>query len=311
MKRVRLFVVVYLLLLLLPLSALAEYTAYVCNPNPADRLHLRAQPNAGSLSLGKYYNGTAVTVLSSNENGWLEVLVGDSNKALHGYMKEEYLSANKPADARPQYASVNSFHLYSSQSKTGKYKTFGPGELVSLLGFRDNCWHVMIHLENGKKATGFVFEDTCALVSLTSDKIKAYISIPDPADRLHLRKGATQYSESLGKYYNGTFCTLKGFSADGGWLKVNLYGRIGYMNRSFLTIEGKVNHTRYSIPEIRVKASDSVLYQHYPVYNCESTSLVQETRLAVLGLIGASWLHVQLDDGRTGYIQTHETTFSR
>ena len=37
--------------------------AYVNNPNPTDRLNLRTKPSAQSVSLGKYYNGTWVTVL--------------------------------------------------------------------------------------------------------------------------------------------------------------------------------------------------------------------------------------------------------
>ena len=41
--------------------------ATVSNPNPADRLHLRAEPSRDAASLGKYYNGTPVQVLEQQE----------------------------------------------------------------------------------------------------------------------------------------------------------------------------------------------------------------------------------------------------
>ena len=43
----------------------AADSAVVRNPNPQDRLNLRAGPSAAARSLGKYYNGAAVTVLSA------------------------------------------------------------------------------------------------------------------------------------------------------------------------------------------------------------------------------------------------------
>jgi len=41
-------------------TALAGDWLYIANPNPNDRLHLRAEPYDGAKSLGKYYNGAPI-----------------------------------------------------------------------------------------------------------------------------------------------------------------------------------------------------------------------------------------------------------
>ena len=57
------------------------------NPNPNDRLNLREQPDRGSGSLGKYYNGAPVQVLSHGKE-WSHVRVGGTE----GYMMTRYLA---------------------------------------------------------------------------------------------------------------------------------------------------------------------------------------------------------------------------
>ncbi len=71
----------------------AGHYAFVLNPDPADRLHLREEPDRSSRSLGKYYNGTPVTVLSEQED-WAEVTVGGR----HGWMMKEYLDMGRRYD---------------------------------------------------------------------------------------------------------------------------------------------------------------------------------------------------------------------
>lgn len=70
----------------------ASRWATVNNPNPADRLHLRAKPDKGAASLGKYYNGTPVEVLEKGDT-WTQVHVG----GVIGWMKTEYLAFGKDA----------------------------------------------------------------------------------------------------------------------------------------------------------------------------------------------------------------------
>ena len=62
--------------------------AVVNNPDPQDRLHLRAKPSRNATSRGKYYNGTRVALDGDIRNGWVEVCVGMAR----GYMEAKYLT---------------------------------------------------------------------------------------------------------------------------------------------------------------------------------------------------------------------------
>jgi len=61
--------------------------ALVANPNPADRLNLRAQPDKKSTSLGKYYNGAPVRILE-NKGDWARVDI----LGVEGWMMTDYLA---------------------------------------------------------------------------------------------------------------------------------------------------------------------------------------------------------------------------
>ena len=61
--------------------------ALVNNPNPADRLNLRAQPDKKSTSLGKYYSGAPVRILE-NRGEWARVEI----LGVEGWMMTEYLA---------------------------------------------------------------------------------------------------------------------------------------------------------------------------------------------------------------------------
>ena len=70
--------------------------AVVNNPNPADRLHLRAAPDRDAKSLGRFYNRTPVQVVGS-EGEWTEVIIGE--EGLTGWMMTEYLAFGEDMDA--------------------------------------------------------------------------------------------------------------------------------------------------------------------------------------------------------------------
>ena len=65
--------------------------AFVNNPNPEDRLHLRTRASRSSASLGKFYNRTPVQVLS-RDGEWAKVRIGLGEASLEGYMMTEYLA---------------------------------------------------------------------------------------------------------------------------------------------------------------------------------------------------------------------------
>lgn len=71
--------------------------AVVSNPDPADRLHLRASADRASASLGKFYSGTPVQVLA-RDGAWCRVRVGLGESALTGWMMAEYLTFGPEMD---------------------------------------------------------------------------------------------------------------------------------------------------------------------------------------------------------------------
>ena len=89
-----------------------EGWAVVNNPNPADRLHLRTAPDRSAPSLGKFYNGTPVTVHEEDASGkWCRVSIG-TDGGLTGWMMKEYLAFGERMDvierAFPQKTFVDS-----------------------------------------------------------------------------------------------------------------------------------------------------------------------------------------------------------
>lgn len=54
--------------------------AVVNNPDSNDRLNLRTNPSPDAPTLGKYYNGTYLEVLSNEKNGWVKVSIFELQK---------------------------------------------------------------------------------------------------------------------------------------------------------------------------------------------------------------------------------------
>ena len=313
MKRLLSFLTATLLLLcLLPSLALAgDGLLYICNPNPADRLHLRRQPNTGSSSFGKFYNGAPITQVSDSGGDWVKVRVdGTANGlCLEGWMQYRYLSQTKPQNAMPPYvttADVTDFIFIGSGKK------LPAGTPVSLMGVNeaDGLWYLKAYLpgEQGTVACT-VARNHPALLSLKSGGCNVYVSNPDAKDRLHLRKTPAKTGRDMGKYYNGCIGTLLGFSEDGQWLQVKMYGRVGWMQRRYLYIEGQgSNPTYYGIPVVQAAPSGATLYQDEKGSG-KSKPLAAGSEIEVLGVVDRSWLHVRVN-GTTGFMRRSQTTFS-
>ena len=71
--------------------------AVVNNPDPADRLHLRAKASKSGDSLGKFYNGTPVQVLE-RKGDWTRVQIGFGSSACTGWMMTKYLAFGSDMD---------------------------------------------------------------------------------------------------------------------------------------------------------------------------------------------------------------------
>jgi SH3-like domain-containing protein len=111
-----------------------EGWAVVNNPDPADRLHLRAGPETSAESLGKFYNRTPVRVLERRD-GWARVRIGADGR-LEGWMMEKFLAFGSAMDAvasaspnltlREEYAANNPiFASPDMRETTGVYYGYG------------------------------------------------------------------------------------------------------------------------------------------------------------------------------------------
>lgn len=90
--------------------------AIVNNPDPADRLHMRLAPRSDSLSRGRYYNGTVLTVLQLRRDGWAQVDL----RGYKGWMKAEFLQLGQlPGSVTPMHpvAAVKSASAQGSMLK--------------------------------------------------------------------------------------------------------------------------------------------------------------------------------------------------
>ncbi len=90
--------------------------AFVNNPDPTDRLHLRTRASRDSASLGKFYNGTPVQVLA-DDGTWVKVRVGLGEASLEGYMLREYLAFDM--DGRVVECAFPQLSLYQEFKENG------------------------------------------------------------------------------------------------------------------------------------------------------------------------------------------------
>ena len=122
----------------------AGYSAYVNNPDPTDRLNLRAAPSANADSLGKYYNGVEVLVLGDAGNGYWHVQVNCTKTA--GYMDAAYLTtaymdaALRPtAKVRNPNAALTNIRSAPSYTAQVLY-TAENGEGMAVMGVTPDGW---------------------------------------------------------------------------------------------------------------------------------------------------------------------------
>ncbi len=310
MKRLFVLFVFLSALVLFPLIGFAAGDgAVVNNPNPADRLHLRKEPNASSASLGKYYNGTWVTVLEYRDDGWQKVGIGlagwDGGKEVYqrvGYMMTQYLThdfggaAQKVKSAMPEYVFVETEgKLYSQPDKNSEYQALAYGSQVRLMGYTDTWWHVAVIKNNEIYKTGFMLANK----GLGTPSI-GVVNNPNAKDRLNLRTGIDTASTSLGKYYSGVKVQVLAFQADGLWVKVRIGNTEGYMMASYISIGSESGNVKSAIPTVRLTTDKVNLRETASLTGKALGQYALGTSVKVWGVCG-TWLHVEVG-GKSGYM---------
>jgi uncharacterized protein YgiM (DUF1202 family) len=279
--------------------------AVVNNPNPQDRLHLRVEPNTSSASLGKYYNGTPVTIVEYRSDGWVKVVVGypvgPDYADYTGYMLEKYLTstfdgaADRVKSAMPEYTSASSsWNMYKTPSKNAAYDTYGSGENIRLMGFTDTWWHIAVMRDGEIYRTGFVPANSSFRQPQT-----AVVNNPNARDRLQLRTDNNSAAASLGKYYNGVNVQVLSY-AGGDWAKVRIGSTEGYMMTEYLAFGDDANKVKSAIPTVRT-TTDKVNLRETASQNGKVLGkYALGTSVKVWGICG-TWLHVAIGS-KSGYM---------
>lgn len=117
------------------------------NPNPADRLHLRTEDHRSAASLGKYYNGTPVQVITRGDE-WTKVDIC----GVQGYMMTKYLAFGEDmaavAGAAPaMQLRAAQTRLYASPQEDASYEIVTQDPLV--IGILGQTWYHVWYPDTG------------------------------------------------------------------------------------------------------------------------------------------------------------------
>ena len=300
-----------LLLALLASAALASDlpltgTAFVKNPDPTDRLNLRAQPKQDAISLGKYYSNTPVELTGEKKNGYVEVYISP----LHGWMDEKYLAAFEDSSVSLPTTKLlkDGVNLRESPSYDADVlSTWDKGLEVKVLAVRSDGWlHVKVGAVNGfmreelLSGTFSFHKDTSGSQRTGGDF--AVVNNPNPSDRLNLREAPKGDARVLGKYYNGTSVALLEAPKDG-WVRVAIGGTAkGYMQTKYLAMNGEEVASAELHPTIKNSSGTGLNLRETASSSAKSLGLYRNgTQVTVMGIYGG-WAHV-LVDNKIGYMQ--------
>ncbi len=136
--------------------------ALVHNPNPEDRLHLRAKPDKGSHSYGKFYNRTPVRVLERGDT-WTKVQIGRGGAVLTGYMMTKFLAFDETEKERlacafPQKmlreGQPNGVHMHAEPKAAAVTKRMFTQESQDfIIGVSGKDWYIVLRADG---AVGYV-----------------------------------------------------------------------------------------------------------------------------------------------------------
>lgn len=220
-------------------------TAVVHNPNPLDRLHLRAKPKTSSQSLGKYYNGVVVAILEKNSSSdWVKVRIG----TLVGYMQTRYLDIGATPISVP--ATLPSVMISNSAGKglnlreyprlsSKSLGLYGNGTQVLVLGITEQWYHVQIGDECGfvlakgmKPQLQYSYSEDSTTQKTKSKVQKAVVT----GELLMYQYDSENSLEVITTLPTGAVVTVLKIG-DNGWTKVSNGIREGYVYTEHLKFE--------------------------------------------------------------------------
>ena len=290
--------------------------AVVNNPDPSDRLNLRTNPSQDAPTLGKYYNGTHLEVLSNEKDGWVKVSIFD----LEGYMMAEFLvypeqlevGASTVPTVKINNIGGTGLNLRKAQStEASSLGLYSNGSAVRVFGVSETWCHVQT--EDGN--VGFMLRERLSPVpeyqkisnvnggASQTISNSAVVNNPNSIDRLNLRTKPSLEAPSLGKYYSGT--SVEVLSGDqNGWTKVRFHTLEGYMMTKYLVFGQEQFKVGYAMPSVKIDNKKGTGLNLRQEQSTSSPSLGLYKNGSVVCVFGVSqtWCHVKTEDGNIGFM---------
>lgn len=163
-------IVLAVLLCLLACCALADdYGKAVIDGGNGYKVHLRDEPSARSESIGLYFTGTKVTLLSEPDEEWVWVRIGRES----GYVRGCYIKCGEKADhVTPRFwqGTVNATRYarmrYGPSTEYQFLRNVSDGERVTIMGETEENWYYVEYKGNKGfisanliRTSGKVFDD--------------------------------------------------------------------------------------------------------------------------------------------------------
>ncbi len=217
-------------------------------------LNLRQSASTNSTIVAVLLKGTPVTVYSES-NGWAKVTANGQE----GYVSSIYLSSTNPNSISSaatthttKYVSVSSGSLnlrVSTSTSSAVVTKLAKGTEVKVYSENNGWAKVNANGKDGYVNTSYLSvsnpnessntnantnTSTSTSINTSSSSHSAatmkYVNVSSGS--LNLRAGATTESAIIAKLSKGT--TVQVYSESGGWAKVNVNGKDGYVNSSYL-----------------------------------------------------------------------------
>ena len=208
------------LALLVSLAAAADMPengyAYVVS-GTSDRVHLRAAPSTDAASLGLYFTGTRVMLLSPPGGEWTQIAVGSEQ----GWMMSRYLSADPAVaqqyDARRE-GRVVAGSLVNLREAPGtdaaRVTWVENSNRVIILGETADHWYYVRHVG----LAGYIKADYVLTGEITHEPLtpavpEAFVGVMTGWETLHFTPaGEYMFIDSLDRYHGGTPVTFSEYA---------------------------------------------------------------------------------------------------
>ena len=133
----RLMVSLAVLMVLWGGQALAQSAVVNNGSDPNSRLNMRDQPSKDAGSVGQFYTGTPVEIVSDAGGGWSQVTIGGGANSLSGYMMSQYLSTDT-ASVQDATKDMQVVSPYGTQSVVVRDTPSNSYDAVSMLEVGDD-----------------------------------------------------------------------------------------------------------------------------------------------------------------------------